>query len=54
LQDQDHLFFSNPRPVRSRPRPFFQDQDQELKKRSLTEKSGQLCWYCPVMPELCR
>jgi len=27
---------------------------QDLKKRSLTEKSGQLCRFCPVMPELCR
>jgi len=27
---------------------------QDLKKLSLTEKSGQLCRFCPVMPELCR
>jgi len=25
---------------------------QDLKKRSLTEKISQLCWFCPVMSEL--
>jgi len=27
---------------------------QDLKKCSLTKKAGQLCRFCPVMPELCR
>jgi len=57
IQNQDHLFFQDQNHFFKTNTALFKDGQiikPRPKKRFLTEKSGQLCRFCPVMTELCR